>query len=97
MGFAAPDNCRGGAQSIRPVSRARITVTRMRVGARYACGAAALDPCGESKLQIRKSPASLRGFSLQLAERTGLEPATSGVTGQHSNQLNYRSEARDST
>jgi hypothetical protein len=22
--------------------------------------------------------------------RTGLEPATSGVTGQHSNQLNYR-------
>jgi hypothetical protein len=26
-----------------------------------------------------------------LAERTGLEPATSGVTGQHSNQLNYRS------
>ena len=63
----------------------------MQVGARYACGAAALDPRGESKLQILKSPASLRGFSLQLAERTGLEPATSGVTGQHSNQLNYRS------
>ena len=29
-----------------------------------------------------------------LAERTGLEPATSGVTGQHSNQLNYRSTRR---
>ncbi len=28
---------------------------------------------------------------LQLAERTGLEPATPGVTGQYSNQLNYRS------
>jgi hypothetical protein len=28
---------------------------------------------------------------MTLAERTGLEPATSGVTGQHSNQLNYRS------
>jgi hypothetical protein len=27
----------------------------------------------------------------KVAERTGLEPATSGVTGQHSNQLNYRS------
>ena len=27
-----------------------------------------------------------------MAERTGLEPATSGVTGQHSNQLNYRSK-----
>ena len=30
-------------------------------------------------------------FEKQMAERTGLEPATSGVTGQHSNQLNYRS------
>ena len=28
---------------------------------------------------------------MYMAERTGLEPATSGVTGQHSNQLNYRS------
>ena len=27
-----------------------------------------------------------------LAERTGLEPATLGVTGRYSNQLNYRSE-----
>ncbi len=26
-----------------------------------------------------------------MAERTGLEPATTGVTGQYSNQLNYRS------
>ncbi len=25
-----------------------------------------------------------------MAQRTGLEPATSGVTGRHSNQLNYR-------
>ena len=24
-----------------------------------------------------------------MADRTGLEPATSGVTGQRSNQLNY--------
>jgi hypothetical protein len=30
----------------------------------------------------------------KMAERTGLEPATSGVTGQHSNQLNYRSAAQ---
>ena len=27
-----------------------------------------------------------------MAERTGLEPATPGVTGRCSNQLNYRSE-----
>ena len=37
-----------------------------------------------------KAPDASRAF-LKLAERTGLEPATSGVTGQHSNQLNYRS------
>jgi hypothetical protein len=28
---------------------------------------------------------------LKMAERTGLEPATPGVTGRYSNQLNYRS------
>ncbi len=28
-----------------------------------------------------------------VAERTGLEPATPGVTGRYSNQLNYRSAA----
>jgi hypothetical protein len=27
----------------------------------------------------------------KVAEWTGLEPATSGVTGQHSNRLNYHS------
>ncbi len=30
-------------------------------------------------------------MSAEMADRTGLEPATSGVTGRHSNQLNYRS------
>ena len=29
-----------------------------------------------------------------MAERTGLEPATPGVTGRYSNQLNYRSVRR---
>ena len=28
---------------------------------------------------------------MKMAEWTGLEPATSGVTGQHSNRLNYHS------
>ena len=36
---------------------------------------------------LNKNPEMIRG----LADRTGLEPATSAVTGQHSNQLNYRS------
>ena len=30
-------------------------------------------------------------FDFNNADRTGLEPATSAVTGRHSNQLNYRS------
>ena len=30
------------------------------------------------------------GFFVFLAVRTGLEPATHGVTGRYSNQLNYR-------
>ena len=30
-------------------------------------------------------------FKEVLAERTGLEPATPGVTGRYSNQLNYHS------
>ncbi len=29
---------------------------------------------------------------MNMAERTGLEPATPGVTGRYSNQLNYRSK-----
>jgi hypothetical protein len=36
---------------------------------------------------LRADPSSM------LAERTGLEPATPGVTGRYSNQLNYRSSA----
>ena len=31
------------------------------------------------------------GLSLKLAEWTGLEPATPGVTGRYSNRLNYHS------
>ena len=31
----------------------------------------------------------------EMAERTGLEPATTGVTGRYSNRLNYRSIPAD--
>ncbi len=40
---------------------------------------------------IQKRPTRKCGPFLYVADRTGLEPATSGVTGRHSNQLNYRS------
>ncbi|VXB32697.1 hypothetical protein BACI349Y_280011 [Bacillus sp. 349Y] len=35
-------------------------------------------------------PTELLSHNMKMAVRTGLEPATSCVTGRHSNQLNYR-------
>ncbi len=43
-----------------------------------------------ASLKTKKSPVCRLGFLL-VAERTGLEPATPGVTGRYSNRLNYRS------
>ncbi len=43
------------------------------------------------KFRYEKALAFLLGLIVMLAERTGLEPATPGVTGRYSNQLNYRS------
>src|SRR4051794_35095341 len=40
-------------------------------------------------LPIKKRSQTSGSFSLILAEPTGLEPATSDVTGRRSNQLNY--------
>ncbi len=39
-----------------------------------------------------KASKKWRACGLKMAERTGLEPATPGVTGRYSNQLNYRSK-----
>ena len=42
--------------------------------------------------RYRELSSTVPWWSLRLlAERTGLEPATPGVTGRYSNQLNYRS------
>ncbi len=41
--------------------------------------------------QPEKTKAPLPAPCEEVAEWTGLEPATSGVTGQHSNRLNYHS------
>ena len=42
---------------------------------------------------MKKARCEHRAFFGILAERTGLEPATPGVTGRYSNQLNYRSNS----
>ena len=44
------------------------------------------------RVQYRASHRGNTFATIKLAERTGLEPATSDVTGRHSNQLNYHSE-----
>jgi hypothetical protein len=43
------------------------------------------------QLCLQKAPRPLKDKALgaDFAGRTGLEPATSAVTGRHSNQLNY--------
>ena len=56
---------------------------------------------GSAEKVQKQKPRFWRGFAAilpplgnnidLLAERTGLEPATSCVTGRHSNQLNYHS------
>ena len=47
---------------------------------------------GKCRSPIKKSAANDTAADFQgLAERTGLEPATPGVTGRYSNQLNYHS------
>jgi hypothetical protein len=41
--------------------------------------------------RYNKTPIRIEVLSKIMADRTRLELATSGVTGRHSNQLNYRS------
>jgi hypothetical protein len=41
-------------------------------------------------------PPSRMAFFVFTAVRTGLEPATHGVTGRYSNQLNYRTSCKTS-
>ena len=53
---------------------------------------AGVEPVAVDSPERRPNDKGATGAPLRtVAERTGLEPATSGVTGQHSNRLNYRS------
>ena len=47
--------------------------------------------CKTAAPDAEKKKASTRLALISLAEWTGLEPATPGVTGRYSNQLNYHS------
>ena len=44
-----------------------------------------------NKIVSNKKGVLVTARLFDVAERTGLEPATPGVTGRYSNQLNYRS------
>ena len=46
---------------------------------------------GSRKMKKPLQVSDLQRLSMYLAEWTGLEPATPGVTGRYSNQLNYHS------
>jgi hypothetical protein len=46
---------------------------------------------GSQKDKSRCESLICNGFIFLMAEWTGLEPATPGVTGRYSNQLNYHS------
>ena len=45
----------------------------------------------DTYFRVRPPSRAVNHYFGWLAERTGLEPATPGVTGRYSNQLNYRS------
>ena len=54
------------------------------------------NPLTEQRVFTRiRWSASSRTYCARLAEWTGLEPATPGVTGRYSNQLNYHSPQLD--
>ncbi len=53
--------------------------------------------CATLFATLNKKPLENQGVLKFGADRTGLEPATSAVTGRHSNQLNYRSSVDELT
>ena len=54
--------------------------------------AAVMMAMGSGNMAASGNPARPVGRAAGMAEWTGLEPATPGVTGRYSNQLNYHSD-----
>ena len=60
-----------------------------------ACKADALNQLSYAPFLLLLPDNCVGHRSLFFAVRTGLEPATPGVTGRYSNQLNYRTKCSD--
>src|SRR5882672_7322546 len=78
-----PQNANGRVTSASTICIRRLLLrTRLNTGPR---------PGNSRKVRANSGKPLGLPASSNLAERTGLEPATPGVTGRYSNQLNYRS------
>jgi hypothetical protein len=60
-------------------------------------GSRFLPPLKEALVNITREQATVQATDSFTAESTGLEPATSALTGQRSNQLSYDSKAHQRT
>ncbi|CAM2169454.1 conserved hypothetical protein [Burkholderia latens] len=76
----------------------RAAVARARATLRFPPEAAQAASSAPRSRARKRAPPTIQmkkpaqgGLLHFLAERTGLEPATPGVTGRYSNRLNYRS------
>ena len=79
----------GGVLVESSVSSALASNARGQCGRRAKSRAWRPDPLSELSDSRPAGEARPAEFSKNVAGSTGLEPATSGVTGQRSNQLNY--------
>ena len=83
-----------GCAASRPPASASLCFAAARVipGRRYG-ETEAVPPVGKAAGRLSQDLAK----SLKMARVTGLEPATSGVTGRHSNRLSYTRAATDTS
>ena len=81
--MARRERSRDGLYSNREIRMSKIDFGRIRTSRRVL-----------SEVKQRGPRRFWTPSDLDLAEWTGLEPATPGVTGRYSNQLNYHSRIR---
>ena len=82
-----------------PLPQARVTVqwrldaenTKARSSDRALVSILACNAVANGQIAHSKKAFPIGKAFYLVAERTGLEPATPGVTGRYSNRLNYRS------